>query len=130
VVIVALLTILLDFGCAPERPPGPPSGNIIVAAGDIANCAGEGDEATAKLVEGIDGAAVLTLGDNAYPEGGPRTSSNATSRPGDSSRSAPDPSPETTSTKPKGPQPTSTTSVMPPETPMRATSPTTLAPGI
>ena len=68
VVIVALLTILLDFGCAPERPPGPPSGNIIVAAGDIANCAGEGDEATAKLVSDIDGATVLTLGDNAYPD--------------------------------------------------------------
>ena len=123
-VIVALLTMLLAFGCAPERPPGPPSGELIVAAGDIANCAGEGDEATAKLVEGIDGAAVLTLGDNAYPEGGARTSSNATSRPGDSSRSAPDPSPETTSTKPKGPQPTSTTSERPQETPMRATTPT------
>ena len=68
-VIVALLTILLDFGCAPERPPGPPSGELIVAAGDIANCAGEGDEATAKLVAGIDGATVLTLGDNAYPDG-------------------------------------------------------------
>jgi acid phosphatase type 7 len=69
VVIVALLTMLLAFGCAPERPPGPPSGELIVAAGDIANCAGEGDEATAKLVAGIDGATVLTLGDNAYPDG-------------------------------------------------------------
>jgi Calcineurin-like phosphoesterase len=69
VVIVALLTMLLAFGCAPERPPGPPSGELIVAAGDIANCAGEGDEATAKLVAGIEGATVLTLGDNAYPDG-------------------------------------------------------------
>src|SRR5829696_2655327 len=69
VFIVALLAIFLAFGCAPERPPGPPSGNVIVAAGDIANCAGEGDEATAKLVGGIDGATVLPLGDEAYPHG-------------------------------------------------------------
>jgi acid phosphatase type 7 len=69
VFIVALLAILLAFGCAPERPPGPPSGNIIVAAGDIANCAGEGDEATARLAGGIDGATVLALGDEAYPHG-------------------------------------------------------------
>jgi acid phosphatase type 7 len=68
VIIVILLAILLAFGCAPERLPGPPSGEVIVAAGDIANCAGEGDEATARLVGGIEGT-VLTLGDNAYPDG-------------------------------------------------------------
>jgi acid phosphatase type 7 len=65
-VLVALLGGLLALGCAPERPP---SGEVIVAAGDIADCAKEGDEATAKLVGGIDGATVLTLGDNAYPDG-------------------------------------------------------------
>ncbi len=69
VIIVALLAILLAFGCAPERPPRPPSGNVIVAAGDIADCTTEGDEATARLVGGIDRATVLTLGDNAYPDG-------------------------------------------------------------
>jgi hypothetical protein len=69
VIIVALLAIPLAFGCAPERPHRPPSGEVIVAAGDIANCAGEGDEATARLVGSIDGATVLTLGDNAYPDG-------------------------------------------------------------
>ncbi len=68
-VLVALLGTLLALGCAPERPPRPPSGEVIVAAGDIADCRGEGDEATAKLVDGIDGSTVLTLGDNAYPEG-------------------------------------------------------------
>jgi acid phosphatase type 7 len=67
-IIVTLLTILLAFGCGPIRPPGPPSGEVIVAAGDIANCAGEGDEETARLVGGIEGT-VLTLGDEAYPEG-------------------------------------------------------------
>src|SRR5215213_7086115 len=42
---------------------------VLITAGDIATCSGTGDEATAKLVEGIDGATVLTLGDNAYPDG-------------------------------------------------------------
>jgi acid phosphatase type 7 len=69
VIIVALLTILLAFGCAPQRPPRPPpSGKVIVAAGDIADCSSDGDEATARLVVGIDGT-VLTLGDNAYEDG-------------------------------------------------------------
>jgi hypothetical protein len=69
-VLVALLGTLLAVGCAPERPPGPPpSGKVIVAAGDIADCRREGDDATARLVGGIDGATVLTLGDNAYPDG-------------------------------------------------------------
>src|SRR5215211_7829217 len=68
-VIVALVAVLLVFGCAPERPPRPPSGNVIVAAGDIASCSREGDEATARLVGSIDGATVLTLGDEAYPHG-------------------------------------------------------------
>ena len=69
-VLVALLGGLLALGCAPERPsPRLPSGEVIVAAGDIADCSSEGDEETAKLVEGIDGATVLTLGDNAYPHG-------------------------------------------------------------
>jgi acid phosphatase type 7 len=68
-VLVALLGALPALGCAPERPPRLPSGEVIVAAGDIADCASDGDEATAKLVSDIDGATVLTLGDNAYPDG-------------------------------------------------------------
>jgi acid phosphatase type 7 len=68
VLIVVLVALLSAAGCRPERPPveKPP---VVVAAGDIADCSSEDDEATAKLVEGIDGATVLTLGDNAYPEG-------------------------------------------------------------
>jgi hypothetical protein len=67
---VALIVVLsaTAVGCRPERPPRPPSGEVIVAAGDIADCRREGDEATAKLVGGIPGT-VLTLGDNAYPDG-------------------------------------------------------------
>jgi hypothetical protein len=68
-VLVALLGGLLAVGCAPERPPRPPSGEVIVAAGDIADCTSEDDEATARLIGGIDRATVLTLGDNAYPDG-------------------------------------------------------------
>jgi hypothetical protein len=67
---VALLVVLsATVGCAPERPPRPPSGEVIVAAGDIADCRREGDEATARLVGDIDASTVLTLGDNAYPDG-------------------------------------------------------------
>ncbi len=77
-VLVPLLGTLLAVGCAPERPPRPPSGEerpprppsgeVIVAAGDIADCRHENDEATAELLEVIEGT-VLTLGDNAYPDG-------------------------------------------------------------
>jgi hypothetical protein len=68
-IIVSLLAILLAFGCGLERHPRPPSGEVIVAVGDIASCSGTADEATARLVGGIEGATVLTLGDEAYPEG-------------------------------------------------------------
>ena len=68
VATMTTLAILIAVGCAPEWLPGPPSGEVIVAAGDIADCASEGDEATARLVGGIEGT-VLTLGDNAYPDG-------------------------------------------------------------
>jgi acid phosphatase type 7 len=69
VVIVGFVVILVAaVCCGPERPPRPPSGEVIVAAGDIADCRREGDEATARLVGRINGT-VLTLGDAAYPEG-------------------------------------------------------------
>jgi hypothetical protein len=41
---------------------------ILVGAGDIARCDGTGDEATAALLDGIEGT-VFTLGDNAYQSG-------------------------------------------------------------
>jgi hypothetical protein len=67
---VALLAILPACGCGPERPPRPTtSGEVIVAAGDIGTCSGTADEATARLAGGIDASAVLTLGDEACPEG-------------------------------------------------------------
>jgi len=39
---------------------------VLVGAGDIARCDGEGDEATADLLDDIEGT-VFTLGDNVYP---------------------------------------------------------------
>jgi len=41
---------------------------VLVGAGDIADCASGGDEATAKLLDHLDGT-VFTLGDNAYDFG-------------------------------------------------------------
>jgi hypothetical protein len=71
VVIVTTLAILIAVGCGPEKIPSPevPGRPVVVAAGDIADCTSEDDEATARLVGGIENATVLTLGDNAYPEG-------------------------------------------------------------
>jgi len=48
----------------------PPPSVVLVGAGDIATCTNNNDEATAKLIEGIDGT-VFAAGDNAYPNGSP-----------------------------------------------------------
>ena len=66
-VILTLVALLLTaaWGCDSEPTP---SEEVIVAAGDIAKCSRQGDEATAELVEGIEGT-VLALGDEAYPTG-------------------------------------------------------------
>jgi hypothetical protein len=63
--IVTFIAILIAVGCDSERPP---SGEVVVAAGDIADCTSDDDAATAGLVEGMQGT-VLALGDNAYPRG-------------------------------------------------------------
>ena len=129
-VIVATIAILTAAGCGPEKTPPPEVDGlpVVVAAGDIADCATEGDEATARLVEGIDGT-VLTLGDNAYPDGSAENFAECYDPSWGQFKSAPSPALATTSTRRLAPQATSTTSVMPPETPMRATTPTTLDPG-
>jgi hypothetical protein len=49
-------------------PTGGPSDPVLLTAGDIASCSWSSDEATATLVDGLAGT-VLTLGDNAYPNG-------------------------------------------------------------
>jgi hypothetical protein len=49
-------------------PPPPPTTEVLVGAGDIATCGSNEDEATAKLLDGIEGT-VFTAGDNAYETG-------------------------------------------------------------
>lgn len=49
-------------------PPPPGTTNVLVGTGDIADCGSSGDEATAALLDGIDGT-VFTAGDNAYEDG-------------------------------------------------------------
>ena len=53
------------LGTAPTQGPGPP---VVLAAGDIADCASEGDESTATLLGDVKGI-IITLGDNAYEKG-------------------------------------------------------------
>ncbi|HZH74961.1 MAG TPA: metallophosphoesterase [Archangium sp.] len=50
-------------GEGPRLPP-----EVLVGAGDIASCESDGDEATAAMLDGLEGT-VFTLGDNAYPDG-------------------------------------------------------------
>ncbi|MGH7528138.1 MAG: Ig-like domain-containing protein [Gemmatimonadales bacterium] len=86
-----LLVLMLVLGvttCGEETGPNQPLGTseppvrfvsptglvtadppeILVGAGDIAECDGDADEATAQLLDNIPGA-VFTLGDNVYPSG-------------------------------------------------------------
>lgn len=49
-------------------PPPAPGMEILVGAGDIADCSSSGDEATAALLDSIPGT-VFTTGDNAYSDG-------------------------------------------------------------
>ena len=49
-----------------------PGDAVVVAAGDIADCGRLGDaRATAAIIAALPNATVLTLGDNAYPDGSP-----------------------------------------------------------
>ena len=52
----------------PQPTPVPTGDPVMVGAGDIGDCGEDGDEATAKLLDGIAGT-VFTLGDNAYNNG-------------------------------------------------------------
>jgi acid phosphatase type 7 len=61
---LGLSTLLTPVGLPASAATDP----VVVAAGDIATCNSGDDSATAKLVETIPGT-VLTLGDNAYPDG-------------------------------------------------------------
>lgn len=75
--ILSFLLVLAVGGCASPavRPTASatPVGEVtVIAAGDIASCDTETDEATAALVASLEGE-VQTLGDNAYPAGSQKT---------------------------------------------------------
>ena len=56
------------LAAAPVTVAPMPASVVLVGAGDIASCTLSADEATAKLLDAIDGA-VFTAGDNAYENG-------------------------------------------------------------
>jgi hypothetical protein len=64
VVAIALAVVVLSQA----HLAGAPAAAVLVGAGDIAWCDGDGDEATARLLDVIAGT-VFTTGDNAYPDG-------------------------------------------------------------
>ena len=68
VVLVAGLGLAFAFmrGGADEGESG---SHVLLAAGDIAECADQGDEATAEILARFPDATIQTLGDNAYPRG-------------------------------------------------------------
>ena len=64
-----LVMVVLAFSCSPRDRGGAEAPSVVlVGAGDIAGCATETDEATAKLLDAIPGT-VFTTGDNAYANG-------------------------------------------------------------
>jgi acid phosphatase type 7 len=71
VILTAFTVAVLGVGCGQEDIPPPQatgSPPTVLAAGDIASCTSNGDEATAALLADIEGT-VLALGDNAYEHG-------------------------------------------------------------
>jgi len=67
-VLVALILVIISSGAKAQAQvvTGDP---VLVAAGDIAQCTTQNDEATADLLGTMPGATVAALGDNAYPHG-------------------------------------------------------------
>jgi acid phosphatase type 7 len=59
---------VLGSGSVPSLPPAAHGTEVLVGAGDIALCGYDADEATARLLDAIEGT-VYTTGDNAYPRG-------------------------------------------------------------
>lgn len=63
------LTGLTLAACGgPTEPPGPLPPETILVAGNIATCGTTNDEATANLLDNLQGT-IFTLGDNVFPDG-------------------------------------------------------------
>lgn len=65
-ILATLLSLAMSASAYAQTPTAQPA--VLVAAGDITSCYDDNDEATARLLDGIDGM-VATLGDNAYDRG-------------------------------------------------------------
>jgi acid phosphatase type 7 len=68
VVFGSLVVLLLGSSIGQEREARAAADPVLLGAGDIASCESQGDEATARLLDDRRGR-VVTLGDNAYPDG-------------------------------------------------------------
>jgi hypothetical protein len=66
--LLALLVLALASAPAAASTPAADASVTFTGAGDIATCSGDHDEATAELLDGIDGT-VFDLGDSAYNNG-------------------------------------------------------------
>jgi hypothetical protein len=67
-VVTAVIVVIVAASSLYASRSQEATGAVMVGAGDIARCAGSGDEATAKLLDGISGT-VFTTGDNVYQSG-------------------------------------------------------------
>ncbi len=67
-VAAAGVALLFVAGCS-VADAAPVATVTVLAAGDLGDCGRSTDNATANLLDGTPHAAVLTLGDNAYPSG-------------------------------------------------------------
>src|SRR6266849_5442080 len=66
---VALITLSSGHTCSSARTPATDDAEVLVGAGDIADCRDlSGAEATAKLLDHVSGT-VMADGDLAYPDG-------------------------------------------------------------
>jgi hypothetical protein len=122
----------------PDVLPAPAGDPVLAGAGDIAVCGANGDDATAKLIEDMPNATVVTLGDHAFEDGtasefadcyGPSWG-RFTGPPGGASRSALSLPWATTTTRRPVPPATSATSVRRPGARTRATTPTNSGTGM
>ena len=70
VVLIVGVGLLLAAVLHSGADSAPESQNVVLlAAGDIAECDHQGDEATARILAEYPHAAIATLGDNAYQDG-------------------------------------------------------------
>ncbi|HZB27562.1 MAG TPA: hypothetical protein VE282_03290, partial [Gemmatimonadales bacterium] len=68
---VLATTVSLAMACGgggPTEPPGSPPAEAILVAGNIATCGTTNDEATAAILDTLQGT-IFTLGDNVFPDG-------------------------------------------------------------